>query len=85
VPVVDYAPVLADNGGSTQTLALTPSSAAVDALGACPPQLGGIDQRGKPRSDGQCDVGAYERGDNLIFADGFPTGTTAAWSSAVPF
>lgn len=35
---------------------------------------------GHPRSDGQPDVGALEVG--LIFADGFESGNTSAWSSA---
>jgi hypothetical protein len=56
---------LANNGGSTQTMALNLGSGAIDtAVGLCP----GIDQRGvfRPRDgDGNgsaiCDVGAFER------------------------
>lgn len=46
---------LADNGGPTPTLALSPGSPAVDVAPTCPPE----DQRGLPRS-GLCDAGAYE-------------------------
>jgi hypothetical protein len=53
---------LADNGGSTQTMALDPASPAVDAgppkrrLG-CPAR----DQRGVQRPQGaHCDMGAFE-------------------------
>ena len=51
---------LKDNGGPTQTIALTPSSVAIDAipLAACDVAT---DQRGIPRPQGRgCDVGAYE-------------------------
>jgi len=50
---------LADNGGSTQTMALLPGSAAIDAGDddACPI----TDQRGIVRPQGaHCDIGAYE-------------------------
>ena len=50
---------LANNGGSTQTEALDPSSAAVDAGddAACP----ALDQRGTSRPQGaHCDIGAFE-------------------------
>ena len=43
------------NGGPTPTMALRPTSPAVDAGGNC----GGADQRGAPR-DRRCDAGAYE-------------------------
>lgn len=48
---------LANNGGSTQTIALPPDSVAIDAANPahCPP----TDQRGFPRSV-NCDIGAYE-------------------------
>jgi hypothetical protein len=50
---------LADNGGSTPTMALLPGSPAIDAGddSACPP----TDQRGVPRPIGaHCDIGAFE-------------------------
>jgi hypothetical protein len=49
---------LADNGGPTKTLALSPGSPAVDAGDAgCP----ATDQRGVPRPQGAaCDIGAFE-------------------------
>ena len=49
--------VLTNNGGPTETHALLPGSAAIDAgdTGACPT----TDQRGEVRS-GVCDIGAYE-------------------------
>ena len=53
-------PVLADNGGYTQTHALVPGSPAVDAVPTdCgPPET---DQRGVPRPQGAaCDIGALE-------------------------
>jgi len=67
---INLAAALAENGGPTRTLALTPPSAAVDT--ALDPACSGDpiyyrDQRGEMRfSDGdgiggpQCDVGAYE-------------------------
>jgi beta-glucanase (GH16 family) len=49
---------LANNGGPTQTHALLPGSPAIDAAdnALCPAE----DQRGAPRDDGFCDVGAFE-------------------------
>jgi len=49
---------LADNGGPTSTHALLAGSPAIDAgdNAVCPP----ADQRGSARSDGACDVGAFE-------------------------
>lgn len=50
---------LARNGGPTQTQALLAGSPAVDAgfgVGCL-----ATDQRGEPRSDGHCDIGAFER------------------------
>jgi hypothetical protein len=50
---------LAARGGETDTRALAPGSAAVDAGGACPPPA--TDQRGVPRPQGAaCDAGAFE-------------------------
>ena len=51
---------LQDNGGPTKTIALLPTSPALDAVdpAACP----AADQRGVPRPQGAgCDVGAFER------------------------
>jgi hypothetical protein len=52
--------VLADNGGATETHALLPGSAAINAgTPDCPPPA--TDQRGVPRPHGAaCDTGAYE-------------------------
>jgi hypothetical protein len=49
---------LANNGGPTETHALLPGSPAIDSAddGFCPD----FDQRGEPRDDPGCDVGAYE-------------------------
>jgi hypothetical protein len=47
---------LTDNGGPTQTMALSDGSPAIGVCDSCPP----IDQRGMPRST-PCDAGAYER------------------------
>jgi len=58
---------LADNGGRSQTLALTSSSKAIDAGDPSAPGTGGTscaaaDQRGLLRSQGgRCDIGAFER------------------------
>jgi predicted outer membrane repeat protein len=56
---------LADNGGTTPTLALNPGSPAIDGAAVCP--IDNVDQRGLPRpADGDgdstetCDVGAFE-------------------------
>ncbi|NJC95334.1 MAG: hypothetical protein FIB03_03175, partial [Anaerolineae bacterium] len=52
--------VLQDNGGPTHTMALGPSSPAVDVLATCEIS---VDQRGVVRpqpTGGNCDIGAYE-------------------------
>ncbi len=46
---------LADNGGTTQTQAIQPGSAAIGVGSNCPP----TDQRGLPRKPA-CDLGAFE-------------------------
>jgi hypothetical protein len=60
---------LANNGGPTQTMALTSGSPAIDAgnPNGCTDNLGNLlktDQRGRPRHDSEdthgCDIGAYE-------------------------
>jgi predicted outer membrane repeat protein len=48
---------LNDEGGATNTLALGPSSPALDVGTHCPT----TDQRGTPRDPDRCDLGAYER------------------------
>lgn len=58
---------LASNGGPTQTMALNPSSPAVNAGNTDLP----TDQRGSPRNDGSPDIGAYE-----YQADPFNCGAT---------
>ena len=55
---------LQNNGGPTQTMALLPGSAAIDAANdaicAAPP-VNNLDQRGITRPQGpHCDIGAYE-------------------------
>jgi hypothetical protein len=54
------ADTLDDHGGPTETLALLEGSSAIDAgsADACP----ATDQRGAPRDDGACDIGAVEFG-----------------------
>jgi len=49
---------LGDYGGSVQTLKLGTDSAAIDA--GNPTYCPATDQRGQPRDDLQCDIGAYE-------------------------
>ena len=63
---------LGDNGGPTFTRELLPGSPAINAgvNAGCP----GTDQRAVPRSDGLCDIGAYEAG----AAGPTPTATPAA-------
>lgn len=68
---IALAAALADNGGSTQTLAIGTNSAALDAgddsvcaaaVGSPTFGAGGLDQRGITRPQGtHCDIGAFER------------------------
>jgi len=66
--IVSYgrAPLLAENGGPTPTIALLPDSAALDFIPpeACTDQEGNpmtVDQRGTSRPQGPgCDIGAFE-------------------------
>jgi hypothetical protein len=70
---------LQNNGGPTPTHALQSGSTAIDSGNdaLCP----ATDQRDWLRSDPDCDVGSYEVGAlELIFADGFESGTTNAWT-----
>jgi predicted outer membrane repeat protein len=56
---------LDDNGGPTETMALqygSPTIDAGDAATCSASPVSGKDQRGIPRSDGSCDIGAYEYG-----------------------
>jgi CSLREA domain-containing protein len=91
VPLVDLAlgPLL-NHSGANKIHGLLPGSVAIDAgvstgpIHGCP----GDDQRGHLRTDGLCDVGAVEvqPGEDMshIFADGFESGDTAAWSDSYP-
>lgn len=68
---------LQNNGGPTQTVALLAGSNAIDGTiaGVCHDNYGFdilTDQRGFARSDGLCDVGAYEY--NEIFSNSFEAG-----------
>jgi len=72
---------LQNNGGSTSTHALSSGSVAIDSGNdaLCPP----TDQRDWQRIDQNCDIGSFEVGaaGTLIFADGFESGGTTAWSN----
>ena len=80
-----------DNGGPTPTHALLPGSLAVDTgdPGGCLAPWGAplnSDQRQFLRHN-RCDRGAFELGaygPDLIFFDGFETGSTSQWSDEVP-
>jgi len=66
---------LQDNGGDTFTHALLSDSPAINAglsNGNC--QL--TDQRGEPRDDGKCDIGAYEREQMSMFVIPLKSGKT---------
>jgi len=66
---------LADNGGPTDTHALSPTSPARDRGGACPP----TDQRGAPRPQGSgCDSGAFEFSVFPVAVTGGSTGVGTA-------
>ncbi len=91
VPVNDVAlgPLLS-HGGVTSVHGLLPASVAIDTGISAGPGLGcpAVDQRGKPRTDGFCDVGSVEvqAGEDMthLFADGFESGTTDAWAETFP-
>ena len=57
LPLEEIIAPLGDNGGPTLTHGLVFGSEAIDA-GSCSDIL--FDQRGEPRSDGLCDIGAFE-------------------------
>jgi hypothetical protein len=71
---------LADNAGPTQTIALQPTSPAIDAGDPCVANLPATDQRGYARIWGIApDLGAYEYAsqpgsDDDVFHDGFEDG-----------
>ena len=82
---------LQNNGGPTDTIALQPTSPAIDAvpIANCPV----TDQRGDPRPDpgdnsGACDIGAFEStaalGSPTPTASATPTGTATPTFSASP-
>ena len=83
---------LAGYGGPTPTHALLEGAPAllpaVPADNCNDPVGGPIDQRSAPRTLLFCEPGSYEHGADApgpwIFSDGFESGDTAAWSSAVP-
>ena len=91
VPVNNVAlgPLL-NHGGVTSVHGLLPASIAIDTGVSAGPVLGcpGVDQRGKPRTDGFCDVGSIEvqSGEDMthLFVDSFESGTTDAWTETVP-
>lgn len=61
----------AANGGPSETMAIAPGSAAIDA--GVPAGAPATDQRGYARS-GAVDIGAYEWQADRIFVDGFDGG-----------
>jgi len=67
---------LADNGGETQTHALSVNSMALNTGDNATCEA--LDQRGENRSDGMCDVGAFELqvevDDTSFFVIPLPTG-----------
>jgi predicted outer membrane repeat protein len=68
-------PVLADNGGPTQTIALQSGSIAIDtgdAIMCSNWPVSNVDQRGVTRPQGsQCDIGAYE----YVYTSSYVTNT----------
>ncbi len=84
-----------NNGGSTNTFALEPTSPAVDAIPKTDTTLcEGLDQRGITRPQGAgCDIGAFELAPSTFQATGVPVsatadaqfdGTVATFTEAVP-
>jgi CSLREA domain-containing protein len=81
---------LKDNGGPTQTIALLPTSPAVDSvpIADCP----STDQRGNPRPDPEdsdlanaaCDIGAYESSDPSPTPTPTPTRTPTPTPTVTP-
>ncbi|WP_440222782.1 choice-of-anchor Q domain-containing protein [Dokdonella sp. MW10] len=63
---------LADNGGPTKTMELQPASPAIDQVIVNAAGHTGTDQHGFARPSGtRCDIGAYERDGDRLFANGF--------------
>lgn len=99
-PVLAGLAGLADNGGPTKTHAPSPGSLLVDhgecpddshdqrGFGELATGLRPVDNILIPDPADGCDIGAYEADGVLLpvllLADGFETGTTAAWSSTTP-
>ncbi len=84
-----------NNGGSTNTFALEPTSPAVDAIPKSVSLLcDNLDQRGVTRPQGSaCDIGAFELAPSTFQATGVPVsatadaqfnGTVATFTEAVP-
>ncbi len=79
---------LQDNGGWTHTMALLAGSPGIDegdgTLGIVTDQREWIRPAdGDGDGDAEVDIGAYEL-EEVLFADGFETGSTDAWSDVVP-
>jgi hypothetical protein len=70
--------LLANNGGPTQTMALSPGSPAIDAVSDASDICPTADQRGYSRTttDGSCDIGAFEYQDPQAISFTGPTQTT---------
>ena len=77
-------PLLANNGGPTETIALQATSPAIDAAeqSFCPP----IDQRIVRRPPGECDIGAYQLSSEAPSGPppATPTTTTTSTTTVTP-
>jgi hypothetical protein len=73
---------LADNGGKTPTFALLPDSPAIDAVSGW--SCLSTDQRGAPRNDLACDIGAFElqhADSDTVIKSGMTAGKQASFGS----